>query len=90
MAENPESPAARQSLSWRRSLGQAVLVVFTIEVGLVLLTLPWTPIWTNTIAVISGASSWRLALLSSWVRGIVSGLGLLNLWAAASEITHFH
>ncbi|MGH9413555.1 MAG: hypothetical protein ACRD0Y_07415 [Terriglobales bacterium] len=63
-------------------------MVFTIEIGLILLVLPWTPIWDNTIAVISGASSWRYIFLSAYVRGAVSGLGLLNLWAAMSEITH--
>ncbi|MGH9393100.1 MAG: hypothetical protein ACRD1E_02945 [Terriglobales bacterium] len=73
-------------------LGRAALMVLGIEVGLLLLILPWTALWTR--------SPWLLAwhpnhpalvqtLLSGYLRGAVSGLGLLNLWNAASEIAPF-
>lgn len=75
---------------WRVSLGRTVFVVAAIEVGLLLLTLPWSAVWSHTLWAAGDLPLWRQLALSAWVRGLLSGLGVLNLWAAASEITHFH
>ncbi|MGH9467225.1 MAG: hypothetical protein ACRD1Y_07705 [Terriglobales bacterium] len=69
------------------SLGRACFVVVAIEVGLLLLTLPWTAVWVHDLQGASGL--WHTFWLSPYFRGAISGLGLLNLWAAAGEITHF-
>ncbi len=61
-------------------------MVVAIEVGLLLLTLPWTAVWTRDFA---GGAAGRAILFSPYVRGAVSGLGILNLWAATNEITPF-
>jgi hypothetical protein len=68
-----------------------LLVVVTIEVGLFLLVLPWTPVWEHALwtAVNEQSGAWLQWLHGTYSRGVVSGLGVLNLWAAASEITHF-
>lgn len=64
----------------------AALVVLTLEVGLLLLTLPWTPLWTRNFWLLTLGPRYPW-LHSGWVRGIVSGLGLINLWTATSEIS---
>ncbi|HET9784289.1 MAG TPA: hypothetical protein VFP94_04930 [Terriglobales bacterium] len=86
---SPAPASARQG--WQATLGRAVLVVITIEVGLVLLVLPWTSIWEHGfwLAVSDQSRFWLRMLQGTYGRGVVSGLGVLNLWAAASEITHF-
>jgi len=70
--------------------GRALAVVASIEVGLLLLTLPWTAVWDHNfwLGYLTGphpgvVRDW----LSPYARGAASGLGLVNLWAAASEIT---
>jgi hypothetical protein len=85
------TPAGAARLSWQAALGRALLVVVTIEVGLVLLVLPWTAIWEHGfwLSVSDQSWLWVRILHGTYGRGVVSGLGVLNLWAAASEITHF-
>lgn len=80
--------AAGRPWTWARALG----VVVGIEVGLLLLTLPWTPLWSHNLWVqqLRARHSGLLGpLLSSYARGAVSGLGLINLWIATCEITRF-
>lgn len=82
----PSSGAPRRWPIWVRAIG----VVVAIEVGLLLLTLPWTPLWTHSgwaQYLRASHASWLSLWLSPYLRGAVSGLGLINLWLAASEIT---
>lgn len=80
-------PARRHARRW----AEAAAVVVSIEVGLLLFTLPWTPFWDHGF----WATQWRMShpllaqtLLSPYFRGAVSGLGLINLWSGTSQITH--
>ena len=61
--------------------------VSSLMVGATLVLAPWTSLWENHPAL---ATSIRLReiLLSPWFRGAVSGLGLVNLAAAALDLTH--
>lgn len=82
------SPAPTQSRSrWRRQLGTALEAVVAIEVGLLLLALPWTPLWTHSYWALYWPAShprlWTLSM-SPYLRGAVSGLGLVNLWTGTS------
>lgn len=80
-------PPPRPHPLWR-----ALAVVVAIEVGLVLLTLPWTPFWEHNYWItraIGAHPALTAVLLSPYIRGALSGLGLINLWIAASEITPF-
>ena len=60
-------------------------MAFFIEVGLLLVVLPWLPYWDRNYFV----SIWpglRQILINDFVRGAVSGLGLLNLMAGIFEL----
>lgn len=61
--------------------------ISSLMVGATLLLAPWTPLWENHPAL---ATSLRLRelLLAPWFRGAVSGLGIVNLAAAALDLTH--
>ena len=52
--------------------------------GLVLLAVPWTPLWNQATLMLmpSGLGSFAR---SGWVRGVVSGLGALDLWVATQD-----
>lgn len=53
--------------------------------GIFLATAPWSPVWDASTAVAAGSATAGV-LRSGWVRGLVSGLGALNLLAAAAEL----
>ena len=74
-------------------------IVLCLEVGLVLTLLPWySPFglsdWGDNFFLLYAAQKTGLqglqhAVSSGWVRGAVTGLGLLNLGIAFWEIAHF-
>lgn len=78
-----QPPAANSSEKSRRIL-RIVMALFCFEIGVILLFLPWTLLWDNNY-FFNLNDSWRAFTLSSYVRGGVSGLGLVNLWMAAVE-----
>lgn len=61
------------------------MVAFFLEVGLLLVFLPWSAYWErNYFAVVL---PWLRPIVTSYyVRGFVSGVGLLNLLAGFSEL----
>jgi hypothetical protein len=61
------------------------MVAFFLEVGLLLIVLPWSSFWDRNYF----AYAWpgiRPLLTNNFVRGAVSGLGVLNLVAAFAEL----
>jgi hypothetical protein len=71
-----------------RALGlvrRLVLVTFFVEVGLLLMVLPWSGFWDRNYFVYAIPALEPL-FTSPFFRGAVSGLGLLNLGAALSEL----
>lgn len=62
-----------------------VMIAFFVEVGLLLIVLPWSAFWERNYFVYA-VPLLEPILLSPFVRGAVSGLGLLNLAAALSTM----
>ncbi|HTX42388.1 MAG TPA: hypothetical protein VMD25_11205 [Acidobacteriaceae bacterium] len=56
--------------------------------GLILFFLPWTHLWTFNRFFLYYAPVAHL-VESGAFRGVVSGVGLLNLWIAISEAIHY-
>ena len=67
-----------------RGVVRIVFILFCLEVGLILLLLPWTLLWDNNF-FLTLSPAWSRFWLNSYVRGAVSGLGAVNLWIAAVE-----
>lgn len=61
--------------------------VSSLMVGVTLVLAPWTSLWENHPAL-AASSALREVLLAPWFRGAVTGLGLVNLAAAALDLTH--
>jgi hypothetical protein len=62
-----------------------ILIIFYIEVGLVLTVVPWSVYWernyfSDMIPLL------QVVTTNNFVRGAVSGLGVVNLFAALSEL----
>lgn len=65
-------------------LRTAFLVYVFAALGVFLVAVPWSPVWETSTAgyLPTAAGAW---LRSGFVRGLVSGLGALNLVAAWGE-----
>ena len=66
-------------------LSRLLLLAYFVEVGLMLLVVPWSPFWERNYFL----DLWpalEAVTRSNPVRGAVSGLGIINLWAAMSEL----
>jgi hypothetical protein len=62
-----------------------LLVALLFEVGLLLVLVPWSRFWErNYFADLVPVL--RVALASDYVRGAVSGLGLVNIWLALVDL----
>jgi hypothetical protein len=72
-------PSLSRGAIWGRRLKLAIFVVFCVELGMVLIIVPWTPLWTEN-SLLADYPMLQLWLSSGIVRGVVSGLGLLDLW----------
>lgn len=63
-------------------------VVFFIELGMILVVLPWTTIWTQN-SLLTGYPTLKMIADHGFLRGAVSGLGLLNIWIGISDAVHY-
>lgn len=59
-----------------------------LYIGLILVFLPWTHFWALNRLFLYYASVAHLTGSGAF-RGLVSGLGLLNLWIAVAEAIHY-
>lgn len=76
-------------------------IILCMEIGIFLTVLPWWPQgmwglsdWGNNYFLLyaahkTGIQGLQAVVASGWVRGAVSGVGLLNLGIAIWEIFHF-
>ncbi len=76
----------QQTSSWHHKLASMVFVFFCFEVGAFLLLFPWLDnLWEyNYFATLVPA--WEPFWTSPYVRGAVSGLGLVNIWISFAEL----
>ncbi len=62
-----------------------LLVAFFLEVGLLLIVIPWSAFWDRNY--FSEAVPWLGAVLArNFVRGAISGLGLVNGYVGLAEL----
>jgi len=59
----------------------ALTVYIFLVFGVFLIVVPWTPVWSHAMVSFLPEAVGRWALLG-WVRGIVSGLGAIDLFVA--------
>jgi hypothetical protein len=66
-------------------ISRLLLLAYFVEVGLVLLVVPWSPFWSRNYFLTLWPAL-EAVTQNNLVRGAVSGLGLINLWAAMAEL----
>jgi hypothetical protein len=74
---------------WLQRLSLFVLVLFCVYLGVLVMILPWwTRIWDHNMFIQSHPALASF-LHNGAVRGIISGLGLLDIWIGISEAVHY-
>jgi len=64
-------------------------VIFCVYLGIVVTVLPWwTAVWDHNLFFTSHPLLWSILRLGP-VRGVVSGLGLLDIWIGISEAINY-
>jgi len=62
-----------------------LLVALLLEIGLLLVLIPWSRFWErNYFADLLPAL--QFFITNNYVRGAVSGLGLVNIWIGLAEL----
>jgi hypothetical protein len=77
-----EIPSPRR-YRWRHKVGAVLFITFCLDIGLFLLIFPWTEYWDSFAAFVR---SWRPYLDNLYVRGAISGLGIVNLYISLGEV----
>jgi hypothetical protein len=86
-AEAPDSPDGIDAPpitppghGWFQRLMSVLFIIFCFELGLFLLVYPWTGGWNDNYL------AWHAFWNNGFVRGAVSGMGVVNLWIAITEV----
>jgi hypothetical protein len=74
---------------WLRRLAVLVFVILCGVMGVLLVILPWSLQWTDN-HLLWGYPALRSFLANAFVRGLASGLGILDLWIGFREASHYH
>ena len=78
-------PVRRRGYHWYQKMSAVLFITFCLEVGIFLVIFPWTPWWDGNYF-----SSTLPRLHQYWdnmyLRGAISGLGVVNLYISLSEI----
>jgi hypothetical protein len=73
---------------WYHKMAAVLLITFCLEMGLFLLVFPWTEYWDNNLR--SFFTALAPALRPFWdnmyIRGAISGLGVINLYISLVEV----
>ncbi len=88
-APSADQAGARTAPVWLQRLSLFVLVLFCVYLGVLVMVLPWwTRIWDHN-AFIQARPTLAKVLHNGSVRGIISGLGLLDIWIGISEAVNY-
>jgi hypothetical protein len=66
----------------------AAFILFCFEIGLFLVFVPWSQLWETNVLLAYSLTLHRF-LLNNFVRGAVSGLGVVDLLLGLSELGRF-
>ncbi len=85
----PPQQETRSLYHWYHKVSALLFIIFCLEVGLFLLIFPWTDKWDdNLFATLLSTSvpNWSRFWQSTYLRGAMSGIGLIDLYICFAEI----
>lgn len=81
------NPASNSAPS-RHPVFTIAFIVLAFYLGVVVVILPWRNAWTDN-SLLDAYPGFRAVLANGFVRGLVSGIGVLDICAAVSEALSF-
>src|ERR1700753_725774 len=84
-SRSPRQQKPNVIIRWHRRVLGLCLVIFALELGLFLLIYPWRHEWSMSWIPVHSPSLFRL-WMNRYFRGVISGLGLLNIYVALAEL----
>lgn len=79
------APAAPAPPRWYHKVSAILFITFCLEIGLFLLVFPWTEYWdANYFSAL--LPSWQPYWDNMYMRGAISGLGVVNVYISFIEI----
>jgi hypothetical protein len=74
---------------WLQRMSLVVFVLFCFYIGGLLAVLPWSPRYWNQNAWLLAHPALQTILGTGWVRGLVTGIGFLDIFIGVSELLHY-
>jgi hypothetical protein len=88
-AANPEIHAYTPAERWLHRISVLLFVFLCAVLGMLLVILPWRPEWTENHLLL-GYPRLRDILGLGFIRGLCTGLGILDVWIGFSEAINYH
>ena len=87
--ESPPPPTVSRLRLWIHRLTMLAFVFFCAVLGVVLVVFPWRDEWTRN-SLMLGYPTLQKLMASGFIRGLCSGLGLIDIWIGFWEAVHYH
>jgi hypothetical protein len=85
----PVAAPVKPAPVWLQRMSLFILVLFCVYLGVIVTVLPWwTAVWDQNLWLQGHPELWAFLKLGP-VRGVISGLGLLDIWIGISEAVHY-
>jgi hypothetical protein len=81
----PSAPIRQPEYRWYHKLSAFIFILFCMELGAFLLVFPWTDWWDQNLFS-SFVPEWHRLWDNAYLRGAVSGLGVVNFYISFLEI----
>jgi hypothetical protein len=81
-------PSPSTARLWLRRVGVLLFVFLCATLGVMLMILPWRPEWSDNPLLIPYPTL-RAIFASGFVRGLSTGLGVLNVWIGFWEAIRY-
>jgi len=78
-------PVERPVYRWYHKMSAVLFITFCLEIGFFLLVFPWTEAWENNYFS-SFIPEWHRWWDNMYLRGAVSGIGVVNLYISFIEM----
>jgi len=83
------TPAQKPAPGWLQRMSLFVLVLFCVYLGVLVMVLPWwTRLWDGN-AFVFAHPALSVFLHNGVVRGVISGIGMVDIWIGVSEAIHY-